>query len=164
MTMLNPDDRHHIEVHLGRELTAEELATVATFDDLSRGQLDVVAQLERRGILASAYVRAVVPTAGFSETREFVIDIQDFISRKYAPAPLAAEHLYESELGRPLTDHERRVVDLIPDLKNAHRAVARKLAARDPALVRRYLKEVLRSAPAFEVEVLIDHLRRENVP
>ena len=162
--MLTPDDRYHIEVHLGRELTAEELATAATFDHLSREQLGVVAQLERRGILASAYVRAVVPTAGFSETREFVIGIQDFIAGKHAPVPLAMEHLYEGELGRPLTDQERRVVDLIPDLKEAHRAVARQLASRDRALVHRYLTEVLRSAPGFEIEVLVDHLRRESDP
>ena len=162
--MLDPDDRYHIEVRLGRELTAEELAPAPTFDELSREQLGIVALLERREILAGAYVRAVVPSAGYGGARDFVRGIQDFIAAKYAPAPLASEHLYEAELGRPLSDQERRVVDLIPDLKEAHRAVARELASRDPALVRRYLTEVLRSAPGFEIEVVVDHLRREREP
>ena len=109
-------------------------------------------------------MRAVVPSAGFSDVRNLVVTIKDFIAEKYRPAPLAAEHLYEGELGRPLTAQERRVVDAIPDLKEAHRMVARQLASRDRALVRRYLREVLRSAPEFEIEVLIDYLRRESDP
>ena len=56
------------------------------------------------------------------------------------------------------------MVDAIPDLKEAHGMVARQLASRDRALVRRYLREVLRSAPEFEIEVLIDYLRRESDP
>lgn len=164
MTMLDPDDRYHIEVHLGRELTAEELAKATTFDDLSREQLGIIAQLERRGILAGAYVRAVVPSARYSDAREFVMSIQDLIARKYPPVPLTMEHLYERELGRPLTDEERRVVDSIPDLRDAHIAVARQLTFRERALGRRYLADVLRFAAAFELDVFVDFLRRESDP
>jgi hypothetical protein len=164
MTVLNQDDRYHIEERLGRALTDADLAEAATFDDLSREQLELVVRLQRSRLLASVYLRAVVPSVGFSDVRNVVFAIKDFIAEKYRPAPLAAEHLYEGELGRPLTDQERQVVDAIPDLKEAHGMVARQLASRDRALVRRHLREVLRSAPEFEIEVLIDYLRRESDP
>ena len=96
--MLDPDDRYHIEIRLGRELTAEELAQATTFDELSREQLAVVARLARSGILAGAYVRAVVPSAERSDVRYFVLRIEDFVARKYPPAQLAMEHLYGREL------------------------------------------------------------------
>ena len=162
--MLDPDDRHHIETRLGRALTAEELAEATTFDELSREQLAVVAQLVPQGILAGAYVRAVVPTAGHSDVREFVIGIQDFVARKYPPAQLAMEHLYGRELGRPLTDEERRVVASLPDLTRAQLAVARQLASRERVFALLYLTDVVKSAATSERNAFVDSALLDGDP
>lgn len=165
MIMLEPDDRYHIETRLGRELTAEELREARTFDDLSREQLAIVAQLARReGILPSAYVRAVVPSAGHSDVRDFVMTIQDFVARKYPPAQLAMEHLYGRELGRPLTDEERRLVASLPDLTQAQVAVARQLASRERVFGLLYLTDVVKSATTNERDAFVDSLLRDGDP
>jgi hypothetical protein len=164
MTMLDPDDRYHIEICLGRELSAEDLAEVATFDDLSREQLAIVARLERRGLLALAYVRAVVPSADRSDVRHFVYTIQDFVASKYPPAQLAMEHLYGRELGRPLTDEERRRVASIADLTEAQVAVARQLASRERTFGLLYVTDVVKSAAMHERDVFVDSLLRDGDP
>jgi len=164
MIMLEPDDRYHIETRLGRELTAEELAKATTFDELSREQLAVVAQLARSGILAGAYVRAVVPSAGHSDVRDFVLSIEDFVARKYPPAQLAMEHLYGRELGRPLTDEERRLVASLPDLTEAQVAVARQLASRERVFGLLYLTDVVKSAATNERDAFVDSLLRDGDP
>lgn len=164
MTTLDPDDRYHIETRLGRELTAEDLAEAATFDDLSRERLAIVAQLERRGLLASAYVRAVVPSAGHSDVRNFVITIQDFIARKYPPAQLKMEHLYGRELGRSLTHEERRLVATLPDLTHAQVAVARQLASTDRVFGLLYLADVVKSAATHERDAFVESLLRDGDP
>jgi hypothetical protein len=164
MTMLDPDDRYHIETRLGRALTDEELAEARTFDELGREQLAIVAQLAHRGILASAYVRAVVPSAGHSDVRDFVMSIQDFVARKYPPEQLAMEHLYGRELGRPLTDEERRLVASLPDLGEAQVGVARQLASRERVLGLLYLADVVKSAATQERDAYVDSLLRDGDP
>ena len=57
------------------EINSEDLTQVSTFDDLSRMQLAIVERLVPRGILAIKYVHAVVPSADFSDVREFVFNI-----------------------------------------------------------------------------------------
>lgn len=162
MTTLGPDDRHHIEERLGRALTDEDLAEVATIDDLSREQLAIVARLERSGLLASAYVRAVVPSAAFPQVRDLVFTIQDVIARKLPPARLRMEDYYGPQLGRPLTDEERRVVYSIPDLTSAQRAVARRLASGERVYALLYLGDVVKSSATHEREALIDALLRDG--
>lgn len=163
--MLDPDDRYHIEMRLGRELATEELTQASTFEDLGRAQLAVVAQLApRAGILASAYVREVVPSAGHSDVRHFVMTIEDFVARRYPPGRLAMEHLYGRELGRALTDEERRLVDTLSDLGEAQIGLARQLASKERMFGMLYLADVVRSAATHEREAFVDSLLRAADP
>lgn len=160
--MLDPDDRYHIENRLGRALTSDDLAQVSTFDDLSRAQLAIVERLVPRGILASKYVHAVVPTADFSDVREFVINIRLFVDKKFPPAQLPMEHIYGRELGRPLTDEERARVESLRTLSQAQLEVAQQLSRRDVALGQLYLGDIVKTASAREREILAEELHRSN--
>jgi hypothetical protein len=164
MTSIDPDDRYHIELRLGRELTVEELAEVETLDDLSREQLSIVAQLGSMVTLSNAYVRAVVPSADLARVRELVLDIRDVIDRKYPPSQLSMEHFYVRELGRPLTDEERWRRVSIPELTGAQVAVARELSSKDRAIGLLYLRDVVKSAAIHEREAFVDALRRDDKP
>lgn len=164
MTIIRPDDRYHIEVRLGRELTVEELAEVKTIDDLSREQLSVVARLGSRVNLSSAYVRAVVPSAEWSDLHGLVMDIQNFIDKKYPPYKLPMEHFFIQELGRPLTDEERWRRASISDLTRAQVAVARQLSSKERVIGFLYLRDVVKSATIRELESFADALRRDGEP
>jgi hypothetical protein len=164
MTSINSDDRYHIELRLGREMTVEELAEARTFDDLSREQVAIVTRLGSLVTLSNAYVRAVVPSADRSEVRNFVLNIQDFIDEKFPPPQLAMEHFYVRELGRPLTDAERRRAASIPDLTRAQVAVARELSSRDRTIGLLYLRDVVKSAAIHERETFVDALRSDDEP
>ena len=164
MTIIRPDDRYHIEVHLGRELTGEELAEVETLDELSREQLSIAAQLGSRVTLSLAYVRAVVPSANFSDARELVMDIQNVIDKEYPPPQLPMEPYYVGRLGRPLTDEERWRRTSIPELTKAQVAVARELSIKERAIGLMYLRDVVKSAAIHEREAFVDALRRDDEP
>jgi hypothetical protein len=164
MTTIKPDDRYHIELRLGRELTDEELAEARTLDDLSREQLSIVARLGSRVTLSGAYVRAVVPSADWSDVRDLVFTIQDVIDRKYPPSQLPMEHFYVRELGRPLTDEERWRRYSISDLTRAQVAVARQLSSQNRAIGLLYLRDVVKSATIHESEAFVDALRRGDEP
>lgn len=164
MAIIRPDDRHHIEVHLGRELTVEELAEVETFDDLSYEQLSIVTRLGSRVILSSAYVRAVVPSADHGGVRDLVLNIQDFIDERFPPPRLPMEPYFVGQLGRPLTDEERWRRAAIPKLTQAQVAVARQLASKDRTICLLYLRDVVKSATVQEREALVDALQRDDEP
>lgn len=159
---MDPNDGYHIESRLGRALTPDDLAQVGTFDDLSREQLAIVERLVPRGILASKYVHAVVPSADFSDVREFVINIQLFVDKKFPPTQLPMEHIYGRELGRPLTDEERARAESLRTLSRAQLEVAQQLSRRDPALGQLYLGDIVKSASARERELLAEELHHSD--
>jgi hypothetical protein len=162
MAILHPDDRYHIEIRLGRELTGEELAEVETFDDLSFEQLSVVTKLGSRVILASAYVRAVVPSADFSSVQDLVFNIQDFIDARFPPARLPMEPHYVGQLGRPLTEEERWRRASISDLTKAQVAVVRQLSSKERVIALLYLRDVVKSASIQEREAFVDASQRDD--
>lgn len=160
---MDPDHRDQIETRLGRELTPAELIEVDTLDGLSRAQLDVVAQLAvRDGILPSMYVRGVVPSADYTDVREFVLNIGPFIAGRFPPSvptALQMEPVYERELGRSLSDDERRSAASLQSLSPAQLAVARQLSLKDPAFAMAYLSEVCQSASAYDRQLFAEGLR-----
>jgi hypothetical protein len=162
--MLDPDDRYHIESRLGRALTPDDLAQVGKFDDLSRGQLAIVERLVPRGILASKYVHAVVPSADFSEVRELVYNIQTYINKRFPPERLPKEHLYGPVLGRPLTDEERARAESLQTLSQAQLAVAQQLSRRDAVFGQLYLGDIVKSATASQCEIFAQELHRSDRP
>ena len=90
--------------------------------------------------------------------------IEDFIARKYPPPRLPMEHLYGRELGRALTDEERRRVVTLPDLASPQVEVARQLASGDRALALLYLADVVKSAATHERDAFVDSLLRDGHP
>jgi hypothetical protein len=166
---MTPDQRHQIESRLRRELTPEELVEVASFDELSRIQLDVVATLAKRdGVTPGIYVRGVVPSADHTDARNFVLTIDAFIKAKFPPAPeaprLSMEAFYEQHLGRALSDDERRTADSLQALSEAHLAVAQKLSMIDPVYGMTYLGDIVPSARSYDREMLAESLRRKGSP
>jgi hypothetical protein len=136
---------------------------VKTFDDLSHAQLEVVRRLaERRGILASNYVRGVVPSTEYGDARELVLNIERFIADRFPPsaaAQLRMEPVYEREIGRPLSEEERHAVGSLQSLSPAHLAVATQLAVKDTAYAMAYLSEVVKSAGRYDREMFAEALR-----
>jgi hypothetical protein len=161
---MDPAYKYQIENSLGRELTPDELVEVNTFDDLSRGQLDVVSQLESRraGIAGGMYVRTVVPSARHSDVRDFVINIQEFIARKFPPPRFSMEHFYERELGRALADDERQPAESLEKLSEAQRAVARALSLKDTVFGVMYLGDIVKSARSYDRETFAENLRTKG--
>jgi hypothetical protein len=164
---MTPDQRYQIESRLRRELTPEELVEVANFDDLSRIQLDVVAALAKReGVTPGIYVRGVVPSADHTDARNFVLTIDAFIKAKFSPDPevprLSMEEFYERQLGRALSDDERRTTDSLQALSEAHLAVAQTLSMIDPVYGMTYLGDIVPSARPYDREMLAESLRRKG--
>ena len=164
--MLVPDDRYQIESHLGVALTSEDLAHVDGVDQLSRAQLDVVAKLvATRGIiLAARYLQEVVPSAEFSEVREFVVNIQAHINKRFPPDRLPMEHLYGGLLERPLTKEERHAAESLQTLSSTQVELARQLSLKERVYGVLYLGDIVRSAGQHAREVFADALVRSDKP
>ena len=165
---MTPDQRHQIESRLRRGLTPEELVEVASLDELSRIQLDVVATLAKReGVTPGIYVRSVVPTADHTVVRNFVLTIDAHIKARFPPDPaaprLSMEEFYEQQLGRALSDDERRVAGSLQELSEAHLEVARALSMIDPVYGMTYFGDVVPSARAYDREMLAESLRRKGL-
>jgi hypothetical protein len=163
---MNPDHRFQIEGRLDRELTADELVEVGSFDELSKPQLAVVAKLaEREGVTPGLYLRAIVRGADHVDVRDFVLNLDAFVAAKYPPDPsarrLRMEPLYEAELGRPLTADERVPAKSLQALSAAHLAVARALSIKDVITGLTYLGDIVPGAHSYDRETLAERLRAQ---
>jgi|SRR5882672_8704655 len=164
---MDPDHKYQIEGRLRRELSSGELLEVGSFDGLRKTQLDLVAILARRsGVAAVLYVQAVVPSASPTDVRNFVLNIEQFIAGKFPPGPkdypLRMEDLYEKELGRALTEEEKRPGRSLQELSAAHLAVARELSLKDPVHGMIYLGDIVPSASSYDRETFAENLRRNG--
>ena len=165
---MTPDQRHQIESRLRRELTPEELVEVASLDELSRIQLDVVATLAKReGVTPGIYVRGVVPTADHTDVRKFILTIDAHIKVRFPPDPrparLSMEEFYEQLLGRALSDDERHVAGSLQELSAAQLRVAQALSLIDPIYGMTYVGDIVPSARAYDREMFAEGLRRKGL-
>lgn len=125
--MTDSDKRLQIESALRRELTESELVAVPTLDELTLPQLQVLAELGKRDpISPSLYLQAVVPDASFKSCRSFVQDIDAYIAAKLPPVErrLHNEWLFETTLGRPLSEAERHPIATLDQISPEQRAAA----------------------------------------
>jgi hypothetical protein len=110
----------------------------------------------------------VVPSADHTDARNFVLTIDAFIKAKFPPGPeaprLSMEEFYETQLGRALSDDERRTADSLQALSEAHRAVAQTLSMIDPIYGMTYLGDIVPSARPYDREMLAEGLRRKGSP
>lgn len=145
------DKRDQVESRLGRQLQPEELVPVATFDDLTTAQLEVIARLFdlQAGVTAINYVSTVIPRAEPPDVQRFVMNFDKFIARKRSsPMRLRAEHVYEHGLGRHLTEDERSSRDSLESLSLSQLEVARVLSKQDLLVAHAYLGEIVMVTPA----------------
>ena len=109
--MMEPKRRAQVENALRRPLTDEELVVVADLAALPPSHFDVVEQLYMRSpIEAFYYLQAVIDDDDPSALRNYVHGFDSLLAQRDPNRGLLIRRLYESKLGRALTDDERKTL------------------------------------------------------
>ncbi|MEO8700015.1 MAG: hypothetical protein ABI867_08220 [Kofleriaceae bacterium] len=143
MTTLDSQHRHQIEMYLRRTLTDEDLVTAPSFDDLTDPQIELVASLRPRNLIAPMlYLRAVVPTATQSEAMEFLERVEELHIERQPAQELRDRAIFEHYAGRTLTNAECAHIATVHDMSPAHIELGQVLARKDVTIAFLYLSRI----------------------
>jgi hypothetical protein len=159
--MMDPERRSQVEAALQRPLTDEELVVVDDLAALPPSHFAVIEQLHRREPFAALhYLRAVISDDDPSAQRKYVLGFDSLLAERHKPKGLRAQQLYESELGRALTDDETVRTTSIASITPAQREVARALAVKDHSIAMTYLSDLVLGISWQERQLFLDSLPR----
>lgn len=149
-----------VEYDLGRPLTDAELQEVPSLEQLSDDQIAVAAEIRRdHYITPMVYVRAVVPTASYSDVRRFLDeDIERIAIERRPPEELPNQAWFEHYAGRPLLPIERVRVESFEKMSSEQIELARTICRADPTTGFLYLTRIVPGESTERRHELAKHL------